>query len=320
MANASSSASRPRLRIGTRGSPLALAQAEETRNRLITAHPDLAVPDAIEIVVIRTTGDAIQNRPLAEIGGKGLFTLEIEQALQSGDIDLAVHSMKDMPTDLPDGLHIAAILPREDVRDALILPVGQQARCLADIPAGTLVGTASLRRQAILLARRPDLSVVSLRGNVQTRLRKLAEGEIGATFLAMAGLNRLGLSAHATARLALDDMLPAVAQGAIGIETRIDDARVAAYVAPLDHADTHCAVRAERAMLKILDGSCRTPISGHAGLTPDGLALEGWIALPDGTALVCEKLTGPANAPDALGRQLGHVLRGKADPRCFQPH
>lgn len=310
----------PRLRIGTRGSPLALAQAEETRRRLIAAHADLAPPGAIEIVVIRTTGDAIQNRPLAEIGGKGLFTLEIEQALHSGDIDLAVHSMKDMPTELPAGLQMAAMLPREDVRDALILPIGQKATRLADIPAGTVVGTASLRRQAILLARRPDLTVVSLRGNVQTRLNKLAEGQIGATFLAIAGLNRLGLSAHATAILALDDMLPAVAQGAIGIETRTNDARVAAYVAALDHADTHCAVRAERAMLAVLDGSCRTPISGHARLTPDGLELEGWVALPDGSALVQERASGPASAPEALGRQVGALLRGKADPRCFLSH
>lgn len=310
----------PRLRIGTRGSPLALAQAEETRRRLIAAHADLAAPGAIEIVVIRTTGDAIQNRPLAEIGGKGLFTLEIEQALHDGTIDLAVHSMKDMPTELPARLHIAAMLPREDVRDALILPVGRTAGRLADIPAGTVVGTASLRRQAILLARRPDLRVVSLRGNVETRLRKLAEGQIGATFLAIAGLNRLGLAAHATATLALDDMLPAVAQGAIGIEARQDDRRVADYLAPLDHAETHCAVRAERAMLAVLDGSCRTPISGHARLTAAGLELEGWVALPDGSALVQERASGPATEPEALGRQVGAALRRKADPRCFLSH
>ncbi len=251
----------PRLRLGTRGSPLALAQANEVRARLIAAHPELAAEDAVEIVAITTTGDKIQDRTLAEIGGKGLFTKEIEEALLAGRIDAAVHSMKDVPTWLPEGLEISTILPREDPRDALFSTGGQD---LAGLPAGSVVGTASLRRQAQVLLARPDLRVVPLRGNVQTRLRKLAEGQVDATLLAMAGLKRLGKSGEVSAVLAPEVMLPAVAQGAIGIEVRGDDASTRDTLAALDDADSAIRVAAERACLAVLDGSCRTPIAAFA--------------------------------------------------------
>ena len=232
------------LKIGTRGSPLAMAQAHETRDRLTEAHG--LGPDDVEIVVIKVMGDQIQDRALAEIGGKGLFTKEIDEALLDGRIDVAVHSMKDVPTVLPEGIEIATILPREDVRDGFI---SEKAPSLADLPAGSLVGTASLRRQAQVLYRRPDLRVETFRGNVQTRLRKLGEGEADATFLAMAGLHRLGMSDVATSAVEVDEMLPAVAQGAIGIAARTGDERVAALLAPLDHSETAVRVAAERAFL-----------------------------------------------------------------------
>ena len=218
------------LRIGTRGSPLALVQAHLVRDRLMAAH---ALGDAhFDIVVIKTSGDRIQDRPLSEVGGKGLFTKELEEALGDGDIDLAVHSMKDVATRLPDGLTMAAILEREDPRDAFI---SLRSTSLAELPRGAVVGTSSLRRQAQVKAARADLQVVQFRGNVETRLRKLAEGVAQATFLAVAGLNRLGLQAHITAAIAADEMLPAVAQGAVGVEIRADDEKMAALVAPLDH-------------------------------------------------------------------------------------
>ena len=214
------------LRIGTRGSPLALAQAHETRDRLDKAFPSLV--GAIEIVVINTTGDQVLDRPLAAVGGKGLFTKEIDEAQLAGRIDIAVHSMKDVPTLLPDGLVLAALLPREDVRDALL---SSRARSLADLPPGAVVGTSSLRRAAQVLRARPDVRVVSLRGNVQTRLRKLAEGQVDATLLAMAGLHRLGLSPAEATALSTEEMLPAVAQGAIGITCRTGDRRANDHVA-----------------------------------------------------------------------------------------
>ena len=248
------------LKIGTRGSPLALAQANETAERLAAAHPELAEPGALETVVIRTTGDAVQNRPLAEIGGKGLFTKEIDEALLSGAIDLAVHSMKDVPTWLPDGVSVPCILPREDPRDAFF---ASDCDSLDGLPPGAVVGTAALRRQAQILARRPDLTVVPLRGNVQTRLRKLAEGQVHATLLAMAGLRRLGLVDRITATLSTEEMLPAVAQGAIGIACRSDDAGVRDRLAALHCADSGVRVAAERALLTELEGSCRTPIAAR---------------------------------------------------------
>ena len=256
----------PRLRLGTRGSPLALAQANEVCARLASAHPELA-EGAVEIVVITTTGDTIQDRTLADIGGKGLFTKEIEEALLAGRIDAAVHSMKDVPTWLPEGLEISTILPREDPRDALFSAGGQD---LAGLPAGSVIGTASLRRQAQVLMARPDLRVVPFRGNVQTRLRKLAEGEVDATLLAMAGLNRLGLSGEVSAVLAPEVMLPAVAQGAIGLEIRSDDAGTRDTLAALDDRDSAIRVAAERACLAVLDGSCRTPIAAFAEFEAGG--------------------------------------------------
>ncbi|MEA2779455.1 MAG: hydroxymethylbilane synthase, partial [Rhodospirillaceae bacterium] len=237
------------LRIGTRGSPLALAQAHLVGDRLAAVHAHLPAP---EIVVIKTTGDRVQDRKLEEIGGKGLFTKEIEEALNEGRIDLAVHSMKDMPTFLPEGLVIACLLPREDPRDVLFSP---HAKNLKDLPRGARVGTSSLRRQAQVLALRPDVEVVMFRGNVGTRLEKLAAGQVDATLLALAGLIRLGQAERATAILSTEEMLPAVAQGAIGIEIRESDARTAGLLAPLDDPATEITVGAERACLAVLDGS-----------------------------------------------------------------
>ena len=257
------------LRIGTRGSPLALAQAREVRARLAAALGWSA--DRITIEPIRTTGDMIRDRPLSEAGGKGLFTKEIEEALLAGAVDLAVHSAKDMPTLLPAGLMIAAVLPREDARDVFI---SRKAGALGDLPAGATVGTASLRRQALVKHRRRDLAVVPLRGNVETRLRKLEAGEVDATVLALAGLRRLGLAAAATAVLAVDEFLPAVGQGVIAIEARAGDARVCQLLDAVNHADTAIALAAERAFLAELDGSCRTPIAGHATVSAGRIAVS----------------------------------------------
>ena len=297
------------IRIGTRGSPLALAQAHEVRGRLMTAH---AVPESlIEIVVIRTSGDRIQDRPLSEIGGKGLFTKEIEEALLAGGIDCAVHSMKDMPTVLPDGLEISCLLAREDVRDAFLSP---RAASLGQLPPGAVVGTSSLRRQAQVLRLRPDLRVVPFRGNVQTRLRKLEEGVADATLLACAGLRRLGLADKITAPLATDAFLPAIAQGAIGIETRISDIRMRALLAPLDHPETSVCIAAERALLARLDGSCRTPIAGLAVLGSGRLLLRSMILTPDGRVAHATMRQGaPADGPD-MGRDAADELLGRAGP------
>ncbi len=251
------------LKIGTRGSPLALAQAFETRRRLMAAHG--LVEDACEIVIIKTTGDdralIAADRPLKEIGGKGLFTKEIEEALLAGSIDIAVHSMKDMPVAQPGGLVLDCYLPREDVRDAFVAPAVAR---LGDLPEGAVVGTSSLRRRAQLAHRRPDLKLVEFRGNVQTRLKKLNDGVAQATFLAMAGLNRLGMAHVATSPIAPEDMLPAVAQGAIGIERRAADGEVAALLGAIHDRPTGERLAAERAFLVTLDGSCETPIAGLA--------------------------------------------------------
>ena len=297
------------LRIGTRGSPLALAQAKEVQQRLAAAHPDL--PPA-EIAVIRTTGDRVQDRKLEEIGGKGLFTKEIEEALTLGRIDLAVHSMKDMPTLLPPGLIIGCLLPREDPRDALFSPL---AASLAGLPKGARVGTSALRRQAQILALRPDLQVQLFRGNVGTRLAKLAAGEVDATLLALAGLKRLGLADKATAILGTEEMLPAVAQGAIGVEIRADDDRIATLLAPLNDTPTAESVTAERACLEVLDGSCRTPIAALAEHEPGGiLRLRALIALPDGSAMQRAERRAPRAQAMDLGRGVGEALRAAAGP------
>ncbi len=260
------------LRLGSRGSPLALAQAEWCAAALAEAHG--LDPEAVAIEVIRTTGDRIQDRPLSEAGGKGLFTKEIEEALAAGAIDLAVHSSKDMPTMLPAGLVLTAFLPREDARDAF---VSRRASTIAALAAGATVGTASLRRQAMVRRLRPDLKVVPLRGNVETRLRRIDEGVADATLLALAGLKRLGLAAAATAVLEIDDFLPAVGQGAIGIETRADDHRTRALLEPINHHETALALAAERAFLGTLDGSCRAPIAGHATVMAGQVRFRGMI-------------------------------------------
>jgi hydroxymethylbilane synthase len=297
------------LRIGTRGSPLALWQAGEVRARLAAAHG--MEPDAIAIMPIRTTGDLIQDRPLADAGGKGLFTKEIEQALIDGAIDLAVHSTKDMPTVLPAGLMIAACLPREDVRDAFI---SRKAATLAGLSPSAVVGTASLRRQAMVKRLRPDVTVIPFRGNVETRLRKLDDGVVDATLLAFAGLKRLGRSDAATAILAIEEFLPAVGQGAIGIEARADDTRTREYLAAIDHGDTRTAITAERAFLAVLDGSCRTPIAGHARIVAGEVAFRGMILRPDGSEALEAARSGAVGDAEKLGADAGRELKRRAPP------
>jgi hydroxymethylbilane synthase len=298
------------LRLGTRGSPLALTQAGMVRDALARAHG--LQPDRIELVTIRTSGDRIQDRPLADAGGKGLFTKEIEEALLAGAIDLAVHSSKDMPTVLPEGLVITAFLEREDPRDVFI---SRKAKSIEELPRGATVGTASLRRQALALRLRPDLKVVPLRGNVETRLRKLDEGAADATLLALAGLKRLGLADAATAVLDVDDFLPAVGQGAIAIETRDDDARTRDLLTSINHAATASALVAERAFLAVLDGSCRTPIAGHATITGGGLRFRGMILKRDGSEAFETTRTGSVDAAERIGAASGRELRirGGAD-------
>lgn len=299
-------------RIGTRGSPLALAQANEVRDRLARAHG--IDPARIAIKIIKTTGDAILDRPLSEAGGKGLFTKEIEQALIDKEIDLAVHSAKDVPTFLPDELWLSAWLPREDVRDAFISP---KAATLTALPPGAVVGTASLRRQAMVLRLRPDLKVVNFRGNVQTRLRKLDEGAADATLLALAGLRRLGLESAATSILGIDEFLPAVGQGAIAIESRRDDDRTSALVAAIGDPDTETALAAERGFLALLDGSCRTPIGGHCVVTGEQIRFRGRIVSPDGRACHETSREGPRTEAAALGADAAGELRRRAGENFF---
>jgi hydroxymethylbilane synthase len=300
------------LRIGSRGSPLALVQAREVQSRLAAAWGlDLT---NVEIKIIRTTGDVIQDRPLAEAGGKGLFTKEIEEALLSGGIDLAVHSSKDMTTALPAGLTLSAFLPREDARDAFI---SHKAQSLHDLPAGAIVGTASLRRAAMVRRLRPDLVIVPLRGNVETRLRKIEEGVADATLLAFAGLKRLGLLSAATALLDLDEFLPAVGQGAIGIETRTDDAKTLALVGKIGDADTATALAAERAFLTVLDGSCRTPIGGHARVNGGIIRFRGIIVKPDGSEAFEVSRDGPRAQAAELGADAGRELKDRANDDFF---
>ena len=299
----------PLIRLGTRGSKLALTQTGLVRDALAAA--DIGLPaHAIEIVPIKTTGDVIQDRPLSEAGGKGLFVKEIEEALLAGRIDAAVHSMKDMPTTQPTGLSIAAFLPREDARDVLI---ASGAKRIGDLKQGALVGTSALRRRAQLLHRRPDLRIVNLRGNVDTRLRKLEAGEVEATILASAGLRRLGLT-HVGAVIPEDEMLPAVGQGAICIECRTDDAQTRGWLAAIDHGPTATCVKAEHAMLSVLDGSCRTPIAGHAVLTDGVIHLRGLIAKPDGSQVIATERRGDMADAEALGRDAGQELLRRGGP------
>lgn len=299
----------PTLRIGTRGSPLALAQAYETRDRLSKAHG--LDPETIAIVIFKTTGDRVLDRPLAEIGGKGLFTKELEDALYADEIDLAVHSMKDMQTLLPDGLTLGATLPREDVRDAFL---SLRYASIDEVPAGSTVGSSSLRRQAQLLNMRPDLNVVGFRGNVQTRLKKLEEGVAAATFLAVAGLKRLKLEDRITAMIPTERMLPAVAQGAIGIEIKAGDERTAQMIAPLNHEPTALAVTAERAFLRKLEGSCRTPIAGLAELDGSRLVFRGQVLSPDGKVSYRVERTDAPERAAQMGVAAAEEILAQADP------
>ena len=300
------------LNIGPRRSPLALAQANETRARLAEAF-DLPL-EAFSIVVIKTTGDKVLDRPLKEIGGKGLFTKKIEEDMLSGAIDIAVHSMKDMPVEQPEGLVLDCYLPREDVRDAF---VSLSHNSLADVPAGAKLGSSSLRRRAQLMLRRPDLEVVEFRGNVQTRMKKLGDGVADATFLAMAGLRRLGMEEVARSAIAVEDVLPAVAQGAIGIERRMDDSRAAMMLEAIHHTETGQRLAAERAFLRGLDGSCETPIAGLAELDGGTLRLRGEVLRPDGSEVLRDDQSCAIEDGEKLGAEMAMKLREKAGPDFF---
>jgi hydroxymethylbilane synthase len=307
--------SRPLLRIGTRGSALALAQAAELRRRLAEAHAELAAPDAIETVTIRTTGDKLGDRALAALGGKGLFTKELEEALIAGAIDCAVHSAKDLPSLLPQGLALACHLPREDPRDAFF---STKAPSLAALPPGAVVGTSSPRRRAQVLHARPDLSVVPLRGNVDTRLAKLQAGAIDATLLAVAGVKRLGMAERITRIMPSEEILPAVAQGAIGIESREGDARVRRYLDALDDRATASCVTAERALMAAIEGSCRTPMAALAELGADGvLSLRALIIRPDGSECLTAARRGAVTQAALLGSAAGEELRRRGGPGFF---
>lgn len=304
----------PRLRLGTRGSPLALWQAHAVRDALVKAHG--WAPEAVEVQVIRTTGDAITDRALSEAGGKGLFTKELEEALLDRRIDLAVHSAKDMATKLPDGLHLVGYLPRADVRDALILREGSS---LADLKPGAKVGTASLRREAQLRRLRPDLQVSLLRGNVHTRLSKVEGGEFDGTLLALAGLTRLGMADKASALLDVADFLPAVGQGAVAIESRFGDIAVDALLVPVTCPATGLALRVERAYLGELDGSCRTPIGGLAEVQGEEIRFRGVVLSPDGSRYYEIVRYGPANRALELGLAAGQEMRAMV-PADLLPH
>ena len=305
----------PILRLGTRGSPLALAQANEVKRLLGEAHADLSAESAIEIVVIKTTGDMIQDRALSAIGGKGLFTKEIEDGLLESSIDVAVHSMKDVPTWLPEGLEISTVLEREDPRDAFF---SNKVSSLAELPEGAVVGSASLRRQAQIKAKRPDIKVITFRGSVQTRLRKLEEGQVDATLLAVAGLNRLGQSDLITAVLSTEEMLPAPAQGAVGLEVRIGDTRVRSYVDAIHHEPTMQRITAERACLAELDGSCRTPIAALAEIEGDEMYLRVMLAAPDGCEIFTTDRRGPVSSAEEMGRSAGRELKKQAGEEFFR--
>ena len=300
------------LRIGTRGSPLALAQAYETRERLSIAF-GLSL-DSFEIVVIKTTGDKVLNRPLKEIGGKGLFTKEIEEALLQESIDIAVHSMKDMPVQQPDGLILDTFLPREDVRDGFVSRIHKS---LADIPQGATVGTSSLRRKAQLMSKRPDLKIVEFRGNVQTRLKKLDDGVAECTFLAVAGLNRLKMEDIITAPISTDEMLPAVAQGAIGIERREKDIKVATMLEAIHNSTTGLLLSAERAFLEALDGSCETPIAGLAEFKNENLRFRGEILKTDGSEVYSDEQVVSKEDATLVGIEMAHKLLSQAGNDFF---
>jgi hydroxymethylbilane synthase len=305
--------SSPFLRIGSRGSPLALVQARLVQKLLSELH---GVPlERIEIQTFTTSGDKLKDAPLSEVGGKGLFAKEIEDALLVGEVDVGVHSSKDMATRLPDGLDLAVFLEREDVRDAF---VSLSAKSLDDLPRGARLGSSSLRRSAQMLRRRPDLTVVPFRGNVDTRLRKLRDGVADATLLAAAGLKRLGRAGEITSYLDPDLFPPAPAQGAIGLELRTDDTRTSDLIKNLDHGPTSIAVRAERALLGALDGSCRTAIGSISRIENEAITLKGEILSPDGAVEISAALTGATSAPEKLGHELGQILRDKAGSDFFK--
>ena len=302
------------IRIGTRGSELALAQANEIRKRLEAVHPTRKLQ--IEIKVISTAGDRSQkaNRALSEIGGKGLFTLEIEEQLSSGEIDMAVHSTKDMPTTLPEGLGLVCFPERENVADAFI---ARDVASPAELPVGAIVGSASLRRKALMLRMRPDLNVIMFRGNVGTRLAKIAEGQADATLLAVAGLSRLNLAHEITCPLPLDTFPPAPGQGAICVEAREDNTSILELLAPLNHRETEIALNVERSFLKVLDGSCKTPIAAHAKLDGDMLFFHGMILKPDGSQYFehhCEALVGDSRE---MGEEAAQILKSRAGSDFF---
>jgi len=289
------------IRIGTRGSRLALAQSEWVGERLESRHSDVRV----ELVRIKTKGDKILDSPLSQVGGKGLFVKEIEDALLRGDVDAAVHSMKDVPTELPEGLGLRVFPEREDPRDALVCARGE---ALEDLPQGARIGTSSLRRGAQLLHRRPDLEIRSIRGNVETRLGKLASGEVDAVVLAAAGLRRLGLAERATQILPPDELVPAIGQGALGIEMRLDDEEAWGRFRFLNHEETETCVRAERALLKELEGGCQVPVAGHAVLRDGRLVVTGLVAELDGSRVISDKASGDASRPEEIGTDLARTL------------
>ncbi|MFD0916563.1 hydroxymethylbilane synthase [Pseudahrensia aquimaris] len=304
-----------KIRIGTRGSALAMAQAHEVRARLSSVHG--MDEEAFEIKVISVLGDRVQDRPLSEVGGKGLFSKEIELALSDGEIDLAVHSTKDMASVLPDGLEITCYLPREDVRDAFLSPVAKRVQ---DLPQGAVVGSSSLRRQALLKRMRPDLEIVMFRGNVQTRMAKLEAGDVAATLLANAGLRRLGMDHAITSLMEVDKFLPAPGQGAICIESREDDVATRELVAAINDGDTELALTAERAFLRALDGSCRTPIAGLAQIGTDAISFKGMILSEDGQTAydAADTCSLSVDAARAMGEKAGTALRQQAGDDFFQ--
>jgi hydroxymethylbilane synthase len=305
------------LRIGTRGSPLALAQAYETQKRLQEQFEELREDGMIKICVLKTQGDMVLDKSLMELGGKGLFTKELDTALLGNDVDICVHSMKDVPTWLPEGTVLPCNLPREQTNDAFIYKDGSVKR-VEDLPDHSVIGTASLRRQAQLMAKNPTLRCVNFRGNVQTRLRKLDDGVVDATLLAIAGLKRMNMDGCATSILDWDEMLPAVAQGAIGIQCRSDDERSLKYIAALNHPDTHTCVTCERAFLEALDGNCKTPIAGQARIVDGKIKFRGLIAMPDGSIKYETEVEGAIEDAHEIGMKAGLELKARAGEKFFQ--
>jgi hydroxymethylbilane synthase len=304
------------VRIGTRGSPLAMAQAYETRRRLQENFPELCEDGAIEICVLKTQGDMILDKSLMELGGKGLFTKELDVALLADEVDICVHSMKDVPTWIPEGTVLPCTLPREQTNDAFIYKDGS-VKTIEDLPDNSVIGTASLRRQSQLMAKNPTFKCVNFRGNVQTRLRKLEDGVVDATLLAIAGLKRMDMDGCATSVLDWDEMLPAVAQGAIGIQCRSDDERSLKYIDALNHVDTKVCIDCERAFLEALDGNCKTPIAGQARIVDGKIQFRGLIAMPDGSQKFETESSGEIADAKTIGREAGEKLKAEAGDLFF---